>query len=329
MPIYLVTGGAGFIGSNLVDALLARGERVRVLDNFSTGREENVRDFADRIELVRGDIRDAAVVDGAVAGVDVVLHQAALASVPRSIADPTSNNEVNVQGTLNLLQAAVAHRVKRFVYASSSSVYGDSEKLPKVETMTPNPKSPYAVAKLAGEYYCRVFGELHGLATVALRYFNVFGPRQDPSSQYAAVIPIFVSALLEGRSPTIFGNGEQSRDFTFIADVVQANLRACDGDVTGPRVYNVACGRRHTLNALFAHLRETIGASVDATHGPERAGDVRHSMADIGAISGELGFAPSVGFEEGLARTVAWYRETGAGAASGPSGARAKPGRQA
>jgi len=319
MATYLVTGGAGFIGSNLVDALLARGERVRVLDNFATGREENVRDFGDRIELLRGDIRDEAAVDRSVAGADYVLHQAALASVPRSIADPTSNNEVNVQGTLNLLQAAVRHGVARFVYASSSSVYGDSEQLPKVETMAPNPKSPYAVAKLAAEFYCRVFSELHGLPTVSLRYFNVFGPRQDPTSEYAAVIPIFVSCLQEGRPPTIFGDGEQSRDFTFIADVVQANLLACEGATEGARVYNVACGRRYTLNELFGRLRTAIGGDVEPEHGAPRPGDVRHSMADIGAITAELGYAPRVGIEEGIARTVDWYHRASPGA--GPSGA--------
>jgi nucleoside-diphosphate-sugar epimerase len=328
MATYLVTGGAGFIGSNLVDALLARGERVRVLDNFATGREENVRDFADRIELVRGDIRDEAAVDRTVAGVDYVLHQAALASVPRSIADPTSNNEVNVQGTLNLLQAAVRHGVARFVYASSSSVYGDSEQLPKVETMVSNPKSPYAVAKLAAEYYCRVFSELHGLPTVSLRYFNVFGPRQDPTSQYAAVIPIFVSCLQEGRPPTIFGDGEQSRDFTFIADVVQANLLACEAATEGARVYNVACGRRYTLNELFARLRTAIGADVEPEYGAPRPGDVRHSMADIGAITAELGYAPRVGIEEGIARTVDWYHQASPGAGPGGAGRPARHGRK-
>jgi len=311
MATYLVTGGAGFIGSNIVDALLDRGESVRVLDNFSTGRVENVTGFRDRIELVEGDIRDREAVDAAVSGADFVIHQAALASVPRSIADPTANNQVNVQGTLNLLEAAVEKGVKRFVYASSSSVYGDSEELPKVESMMPNPKSPYAVAKLAAEYYCGVFSALHGLPSVALRYFNVFGPRQDPNSEYSAVIPIFVKAIVEGRSPTIHGDGEQSRDFTFIENVVAANLLACDSDTSGGRVYNIACGERYTLNQLFSALREEIGAEVDATYGPSRAGDVKHSMAAIDRIQADLGYVVGLGFAEGIHRTVAWYQEEG------------------
>lgn len=311
MATYLVTGGAGFIGSNLVDELLRRGQRVRVLDNFSTGREENVADFAGRVELVRGDVRDEDAVDHAVKGADYVLHQAALASVPRSITDPTGNNQVNVQGTLNILNAARKHDVKRVVYASSSSVYGDSEELPKVESMTPNPKSPYAVAKLAAEYYCRVFGDLHGLPTVSLRYFNVFGPRQDPGSQYSAVIPLFIKALLEGKSPTIHGDGEQSRDFTFISNVVNANLLACEAKVTGARVYNIACGARYTLNELFAALRDRIGSRVEPVYGPARAGDVKHSMAGIDRIQRELGYQGGVSFEEGIDRTVQWYQTVG------------------
>ncbi len=311
MATYLVTGGAGFIGSNIVDELLERGQSVRVLDNFATGREENLEAVRDRIQLVRGDVRDADTVDAAVRGADFVLHQAALASVPRSIADPVANNEVNVQGTLNVLVAAQCHGVKRVVYASSSSVYGDSEELPKVETMTPNPKSPYAVAKLAAEYYCRVFAGLHGMTTVALRYFNVFGPRQDPNSQYSAVIPIFVKSLIEGNSPTIHGDGEQSRDFTFVSNVVNANLIACEADVSGGKVYNIACGGRYTLNELYRALREQIGSDLPATYGPPRAGDVKHSMAAIGRIQKELGYEVGVSFEEGIARTVRWYQEVG------------------
>lgn len=311
MATYLVTGGAGFIGSNIVDALLERGDTVRVLDNFSTGREENVAGFRDRVQLIEGDVRDRDTVDGAVDGVDFVVHQAALASVPRSIADPTANNQVNVQGTLNLLEAAVRHNVRRFVYASSSSVYGDSEELPKVETMKPNPKSPYAVAKLAGEYYCGVFSGLHELPTVALRYFNVFGPRQDPNSEYSAVIPIFVKALVEGRAPTIHGDGEQSRDFTFIENVVAANLLACDSDTRGGRVYNIACGERYTLNQLYAALGAEIGSDIEPTYGPARAGDVKHSMAAIDRIREELGYRVGLGFAEGIRRTVAWYQEEG------------------
>jgi nucleoside-diphosphate-sugar epimerase len=311
MARYLVTGGAGFIGSNIVDELLRRGHEVRVLDDFSTGREENVAGFAARVDLVRGDVRDAAVVDAAVRGVDYVLHQAALASVPRSIADPVANNQVNVQGTLNVLVSAHRHGVKRVVYASSSSVYGDSAELPKVESMTPNPKSPYAVAKLAAEYYCRVFGELYGVPTVSLRYFNVFGPRQDPNSQYSAVIPIFVKALIEGRSPVIHGDGEQSRDFTYIANVVDANLLACEANLTGGRVYNIACGGRYTLNQLYEALRSRVGAGARPTYGPPRAGDVKHSMAAIDRIQREIGYEVRVPFAEGIERTVRWYQEIG------------------
>ena len=311
MATYLVTGGAGFIGSNIVDELLRRGQRVRVLDNFSTGREENVADFASRIDMIRGDVRDEQAVDAAVKGVDFVLHQAALASVPRSIADPSANNQVNAQGTLNILIAAKRHAVKRVVYASSSSVYGDSEELPKVESMTPNPKSPYAVAKLAAEYYCRVYGDLHGLPTVSLRYFNVFGPRQDPGSQYSAVIPLFVKALLEGKSPQIHGDGEQSRDFTFISNVVSANLLACEAKITGARVYNIACGGRYTLNQLFAALRDRIGSDVKPVYGAPRPGDVKHSMAGIERIQNELGYRVEIPFEEGIDRTVQWYQTVG------------------
>ncbi|HEX5132898.1 MAG TPA: SDR family oxidoreductase [Candidatus Krumholzibacteria bacterium] len=311
MATYLITGGAGFIGSNIVDEVLRRGHSVRVLDNFATGREENLRDSADRIELIRGDVRDAAVVDRAVKGADFVLHQAALASVPRSIADPVANNEVNVQGTLNILVAAQKHGVKRVVYASSSSVYGDSEVLPKVEGMTPNPRSPYAVAKLAAEYYCGVFAQLHGMTTVALRYFNVFGPRQDPNSQYSAVIPIFVKALIEGKAPTIHGDGEQSRDFTFIENVVAANLLACEADISGGHVYNIACGGRYTLNQLYDALAAQVGSSLRPVYGQPRAGDVKHSMAGIDKIQKELGYRVGVSFEDGIERTVRWYQQAG------------------
>jgi len=311
MATYLVTGGAGFIGSNIVDELLRRGHTVRVLDSFATGREENLQESLARIDLIRGDVRDTGAVERAVAGCDFVLHQAALASVPRSIADPVANNEVNVQGTLNILMAAQKHAVKRVVFASSSSVYGDSEELPKVETMTPNPRSPYAVAKLAAEYYCRVFAELHGMTTVSLRYFNVFGPRQDPNSQYSAVIPIFVKSLVEGHSPTIHGDGEQSRDFTYIANVVAANLLACEANVRGGKVYNIACGGRFTLNELYAALAERMGSRVRPVYGPARAGDVKHSMAGIDRIQREMGYTVSVSFEEGIERTVRWYQDVG------------------
>ncbi len=311
MTTYLVTGGAGFIGSNIVEELVRRGQRVRVLDNLSTGRLENLRDFADRIEMIEGDVRDLDAVERAVRGADFVLHQAALASVPRSIADPVSNNQVNAQGTLNVLVAAQKHRVKRVVYASSSSVYGDSEELPKVETMTPNPKSPYAVAKLAAEHYCRVFADLHGMTTVSLRYFNVFGPRQDPTSQYSAVIPIFVRCLMQGKAPTIYGDGEQSRDLTFIENVVRANLLACEANVSGGRVYNIACGGRYTINQVFEALEKRIGSGLKPRYEPTRAGDVKHSMADITRIRRDLGYEPTVAFEAGIDATVRWYQDAG------------------
>lgn len=316
MARYLVTGGAGFIGSNLVEELLRRGEQVRVLDNFATGREINLQEFLSDIELVRGDIRDATVTDSAMVGVDYVLHQAALASVPRSIANPTASNEVNVQGTLNLLQAAHKHGVRRFVAASSSSVYGDSAQLPKVETMPTNPKSPYAVTKLTLELYLRVFAEIHGMTTVALRYFNVFGPRQDPNSQYSAVIPLFVKHLLQGEPPTINGDGEQSRDFTYITNVIDANLKACEANLKGFHVFNVACGGRFTLNHLYDTLAKSLGVTLRPHYGPARVGDVKHSMADINAITSALGYSPAVSFEDGIARAVEWYKNAGTAALS-------------
>lgn len=311
MATYLVTGGAGFIGSNIVDRLLKRGDTVRVLDDFSTGREENVRHFENDVLLIRGDIRDVDTVDKAVNGVNFILHQAALASVPRSIDNPLLSNDVNVRGTLNLLDAANRHSVERFVYASSSSVYGDSEVLPKVETMDTNPKSPYAVNKLCGEWYCKVFSEIHGLPTVSLRYFNVFGPRQDPDSDYSAVIPLFVKHLLNGQGATIYGDGEQSRDFTFIDNVVNANLLGCEANISGAKVYNVACGDRFTLNQLYGKLGKLLGQDIEPVYTDPRAGDVRHSMAAIDRISADTGFKAGVGFDEGLERTVAWYRDVG------------------
>ncbi len=311
MARFLVTGGAGFIGSNIVQALVERGEIVRVLDDFSTGREENLRDFVDDIELIEGDIRDKGLVSRAMSDVDHVLHQAALASVQRSIDDPEASNQVNVQGTLNLLEAAREHSVKRFVYASSSSVYGDSEELPKREVMPTNPKSPYAITKLAGEWYCRVYSEIFGLPTVSLRYFNVFGPRQDPNSEYSAVIPIFIKALLSNEPPTIFGDGEQSRDFTFVENVVQANLLACHSPGSGGQVFNVACGDRFTLIELYDRLKTIIGSKLEPKFGPRRPGDVKHSQASIRAIEEAIEYRTLVGFEEGLERTVRWYREVG------------------
>lgn len=309
MSIMLVTGGAGFIGSHIVERLLELSHTVRVLDNFSTGRRENIESFLDRIELREADVRDPGAVREAVDGVDVVFHEAALASVPRSVDDPVSSNEVNVAGTLNVLRASHAAGVRRVVYASSSSIYGDSPELPKSEHMTPAPESPYAVGKLAAEYYCRVFSRLYGLDCRALRYFNVFGPRQDPTSQYAAVVPIFVTSLLEGSSPIIHGDGEQSRDFTFVDNVVAANMLAAEASEGSGEALNIACGETVTVNELFRSLQEITGSSVEARHADPRPGDVRHSFADITRARDVLGFAPSVGFTEGLERTVSWFRQ--------------------
>jgi nucleoside-diphosphate-sugar epimerase len=304
---YLVTGGAGFIGSHIAEALARDGKKVRILDNFSTGKRENLSPLEGRCEVLEGDITDRKKVDQAVTGVEYVFHQAALTSVPRSVEDPVSANEVNITGTLNLLEAARRHRVKRFVYASSSSVYGDTEILPKVEKMPTDPRSPYAVSKLAGELYCCVFAALYGMSTVSLRYFNVFGPRQDPFSQYSAVIPIFVKALAEGKQPTIFGDGEQSRDFTYVENVVNANILACHGEIPGGKVYNVACGERLTLNSLFSKLRAIMKVNLEPVYAAPRPGDVKHSQAGLQAIEQDLGYRTEVDVDEGLRRTVDWY----------------------
>jgi len=309
MPLYLVTGGAGFIGSNIVAELLQRGERVRVLDNFSTGRRENIVPFVDDIDLIEGDFRDLSTVTHAMKGVDYVLHQGALPSVQRSVDAPLATHAANATGTLNVLIAARDAGIRRVVYASSSSIYGDSPTLPKREDMLPAPKSPYAVSKMGGEQYCRAFAEVFALETVCLRYFNVFGPRQDPASQYSAVIPLFITALLQGEAPTIYGDGRQSRDFTYVANVVQANLLAAVAprEAVG-RVFNIACGQRFTLLDLVAALRDILDIDVEPIHAAPRPGDVRHSLADISAAQETLGYNPTVSFHEGLRRTVAWYR---------------------
>jgi UDP-glucose 4-epimerase len=306
MATYLVTGGAGFIGSNIVAELVKRGETVRVLDNFSTGHRANLASVQDQIELIEGDLRSEGMVRAAVKGIDFVLHQAALPSVPRSIADPLTSNAVNVTGTLTLLQAARQAGVKRLVQASSSSVYGDNPALPKQETMATRPLSPYAISKLAAEQYGRVFWQLYGFETVALRYFNVFGPRQDPSSQYAAVIPRFITAMRQGQPPTIYGDGRQSRDFTFIDNVVQANLLACTAPGAAGGVFNIACGQRYSLLDLVARLAEITGRPAEAHHTDPRPGDVPHSQADISLARTKLGYEPAVTLAAGLARTVDW-----------------------
>ena len=309
MAHYLVTGGGGFVGANIVQALLERGQRVRVLDNFATGRRQNLAGFETNIELIEGDIRKPEVVARAVAGVDYVLHQAALGSVPRSVQDPITSNDVNVNGTLNLLWAAKQAGVKRFVTASSSSVYGNTPQLPKEESMTPNPISPYAVSKLACERYTVSFHAIYGLPTVALRYFNVFGPKQDPLSQYAAVIPRFITAIKKGEAPIVYGDGEQSRDFTFIENVVQANLLACTAPDAPGQFMNIACGDRYSLNTLLQLMAEIMGKEVRPIYDAERSGDVKHSLASIARAKKVLGFTPTVDFRDGLKRTVAWFLE--------------------
>jgi UDP-glucose 4-epimerase len=304
----LVTGGAGFIGSHLVDALLARGDEVVVLDNLATGRVENVADAA---RFVDGDVADSDVVARAVAGCEVVYHQAALGSVSRSVERPLDTDRANVQGTLAVLEAARRAGVRRVVLASSSSVYGGAASTPTPESAPVTPRSPYAVSKLTGEHYARVYRELHGLETVALRYFNVFGPRQRPDSQYAAVIPLFIDAVLRGATPLVHGDGRQSRDFTFIADTVQANLRAAaaPADRCAGRAYNIARGASASLLDLLDVLAAELGTSVTPQHGDPRPGDVRHSHADISAARRDLGYQPEVTFREGLARTLAWFGE--------------------
>ena len=307
MSTYLVTGGAGFIGSHIVDRLVEMGESVRVIDNFATGRLENIEHNLDKITLVRGSIVDINTVRQAMEGVDIVLHHAAAVSVPGSVEDPIGCNEVNVAGTLNILISARDTGVKRLVFASSSAIYGDAPILPKVEDMPPDPLSPYALTKLTGEYYCRMFTRLYGLETVSLRYFNVFGPRQDPASQYAAVIPKFLSLMLEDRPPVIYGDGLQSRDFTYAADVVSANLLACRQPDVGGGVFNIACGRSFTLLDLVENLNDVLGKSLKPVFEPPRPGDVKRSLADIRKAGKLLGFSPETGFREGLEKLAAWF----------------------
>lgn len=311
MTTYLVTGGAGFIGSNIVEELVRRGERVWVLDNFSTGKRANIASFLEDIELIEGDLRHLDTVRRATEGVDYVLHQGAIPSVPRSIDHPLDTDESNVRGTLNLLVAARDAGVKRVVYASSSAIYGDTPTLPKAEEMKPAPLSPYAVSKLAGEYYCQVFYQVYGLETVALRYFNVFGPRQDPTSQYAAVIPKFVTAMLRSEQPTIYGDGEQSRDFSYVTNVVQANLLAATAPGVGGQVFNIACGQRYNLLELVDTINRILGTDITPVHTTPRVGDVRHSLADIARARKMLGYQVEVEFEEGLHCLIAWYRGHG------------------
>ncbi|HZU42433.1 MAG TPA: SDR family oxidoreductase [Terriglobales bacterium] len=310
MAHYLITGVAGFIGSNLAKALVDRGERVRGIDNFATGKPDNIAALRNKLDFREADILDLDSVRRACQGVDFVLHEAAIPSVPKSVADPIGSNRVNVDGTVNVLVAARDAKVKRVVYAASSSAYGDTPTLPKHEDMVPNPISPYAVAKLTGELYMQVFYKVYGLETVSLRYFNIFGPQQDANSQYSGVLAKFITLMLKGQQPTVYGDGEQSRDFTFVENVIQANLLACKAapEKVAGKVFNVATGTRSTLNQTFALLKNLTAYDGNPAYEAERTGDIKHSLADISRAQEALGYKPSVNFEEGLKRTVEWYQ---------------------
>lgn len=306
MTSYLVTGGAGFIGSNIVTELLKRKEKVRVLDNFSTGKRENLFPFKDNkdLEVIEGDLRSFHIVRDAVKGVDYVLHQGALPSVPRSVKDPITSNEVNILGTLNILEAAKEYGVRRVVFASSSSVYGNNEVLPKVESMPVAPLSPYSITKYAAERYCQIYYQLYRLETVCLRYFNVFGPNQDPASQYSAVIPKFISLMKQGKRPVIFGDGTQSRDFTYVSNNVEANLLACTAGNAAGEVINIACGQRYSLIELVHYINKILESNIEPEFEPERQGDVKHSLAAIEKSIKYLDFTIKVNFKEGLEKLI-------------------------
>ena len=306
---YLVTGGAGFIGSNIVTELLRQGQEIRVLDNFATGKRENILPLMKNpnLTLIEGDLRSFHIVRAAVKGVDYILHQGALPSVPRSINDPITSNDVNILGTLNLLEAAKEFGVKRVICASSSSIYGNSETLPKIETMPVNPMSPYALTKYAQERYCQVFYSLYGLETVSLRYFNVFGPNQDPTSQYSAVIPKFIRLIQQDKEPVIYGDGSQSRDFTYVENNVRANIQACTAEKAAGEVINIACGERYTLLDLVKMINEILGKHIEPKFEPERPGDVKHSLAGIEKARELLGYEVRVDFQAGLERTIEFF----------------------
>jgi nucleoside-diphosphate-sugar epimerase len=310
LALYLITGAAGFIGSHLAHALVSRGDRVRALDNFATGRRENLAALKDQIDLREVDLRDAEGVRAACEGVDFILHQGALPSVPRSVKEPRPSHETNIDGTFNVLEGARAAGVRRVVYAASSSAYGNQPGFPRVETMTPQPIAPYPVQKLTGELYMQSYWRVYGLETVCLRYFNIFGPRQVPDSPYSGVMALFILQMMRGEQPVINGDGEQGRDFTYVDNAVQANLLALSApaeNVAGS-VFNIACGERHTLNETYRILSTLLAYSYPPQYGPDRAGDVRDSLADISAAHEAMGYTPQIGFEEGLRRTVAWYR---------------------
>ncbi len=309
MAVYVVTGGGGFIGSHIVEELLRRNETVRVIDNFSTGKWENVEPFEGGAEIIEADIAEGKNLSGFLKGADYVIHQAAIPSVPKSILDPVKSHHANVNATLQLLNASREANVKRVVYASSSSVYGDSPTLPKHEGMMPNPLSPYGAQKLFAEIYCQVFSRAYGLETVSLRYFNVFGPRQDSTSQYSGVLALFIAAVLQNKRPTIYGDGLQSRDFTYVQNVVEANLQACTVPVVAGQVFNVACGDRITVNSMLHQINKITGKDIAPIYADSRPGDIKHSQADITRAREHLGYQPKVSFEEGLRNTIEWYRK--------------------
>lgn len=306
---YLVTGGAGFIGSHIAEHLCNAGDSVRVLDNFLTGKRKNLEVLGGRAEVIEGDLRDINLCKQACRGVDFVLHQGALPSVPKSVADPVLSHTCNIDGTLNILLAAKESGVRRVIMAASSSAYGESPTLPKIETMKADPLSPYAVQKLAGEMYARAFSKCYGMETLALRYFNVFGPRQDPASQYAAAIPSFVTSILRGQSPTVYGDGEQTRDFTYIENVIQANLLAARAPKADGTAMNIACGERVTINHVIGRINELLGTNVKPKYVDSRPGDIKHSLADIGLSKQVIGYTPKVLFDDGLKRSIDWYRK--------------------
>lgn len=303
----LLTGGAGFIGSNVLGELLNKYNKIKVLDNFSTGKRENLEPYINDIELIEGDVRSYHIVLDAVSKVDVVIHLAALPSVPRSIKDPLTTNEVNVVGTLNLLQACVQSKVKRFIFASSSSVYGDTSEMLKREDMKPNPLSPYAVSKITAENYCKVFSKIYGIHTVVLRYFNVFGPNQDPNSQYSAVIPKFINLVLKNETPVIFGDGTQSRDFTYIKNVVNANLLSIEADCQPGSIFNCACGENISVNKLLSDINIITGKNIKAKYMNSKMGDVKHSLADISSAKKYLNYEPEIKFSEGIKKTINYF----------------------